>query len=747
MSGRCDLLIRNGLVFDGFTSGKKLDIAVSNGRIVALGSCLDLPTDNLVDAQGLWIAPGFVDIHTHYDLEVELQPSLSESVRHGVTSVVMGNCSLSTTYGAPEDLGDIFSRVETLPAELIAQWLKKAQERSCAQEYFQFLDDLPLGANVASLLGHSALRVKVMGLKRSLHEHASKAELKVMRKLAEEALDAGCIGISIDMVHWHKVNGTFSGRALPSHHADFCEYAMLADVCRSRDAVFQVTPNPRSSWSFISLAQLSLGLWRAPLRITILAALDMDVAPQLWRLYSPLLYLFNNLLGCNIRFQTLAEPFTIHCNGCLTPIFEEFAGGVKLNNCKTRQQRQDLWQDASFRQEFEESWNGNEPRAFHRDFERMFIVSAPNAQLAGKTIAQSAREAGEAPLKHFMTLLEVYDQALRWTACSANTRDEIRRRLMKHPHILPGFSDAGAHSRNIAFFDGTLSVLREAVNSGFMPIEKAIARVTSEPASWFNLSCGTIQPGARADLVLLDPVRLRNPVPEPVSASDPIFAGAPRMVKRDPDPAVRHVFLKGEELVRHGAPLMVPEKSQMGMVLTQENPAASRHEALKRSRNRVNEQWVLAGDVDYWQIFLLKHQHPTNVAFHCLGFLLMYLIPLSALLSGNYWILLLAPLSQLTGRIGHWLYEDSHIDALDSIFSWRAFRSLHHMFILVLLGRYGDEVRRALRTYGACPSDEAVSSDSRSRRDACAPGDDTSSDEAACTSKGSDRSPVLHSSR
>ncbi|HEY9678486.1 MAG TPA: amidohydrolase family protein [Drouetiella sp.] len=702
--------MKNALVFDGLSSGKSVDLAVTDGRVVSMSQNLAVDADRVIDARGKWIAPGFVDIHTHYDLEVELAPGLPESVRHGVTSVVMGGCSLSATFGEPSDLAHIFSRVETLPPELIAEWLKSAEPWNSPQAYFKHLNQLALGANVASMLGHSSLRVQVMGLERSLSVHATTDEINQMRALAEAALDAGCIGISIDMVHWHKVSGPFAGQPLPSHNASFEEYKMLADVCRRRDAVFQVTPNPQNPFSLFDIFRLSPGVWRAPLRCTILAALDMDSAPLFWRIYLVLLFICNRLLGCNIRFQTLSEPFTIFADGHLTPFFEEFAAGVKLNNCSNREERLALWKDPDFRKEFVHSWKSGFPRTFHRDLSRMTIVSAPDESLNGSTIAQSAHRAKQDPLQHFMDLLQNYDDQLRWVACNANMRVNVREKLMSMPHVLPGFSDAGAHSRNLAFFDSALSVIRQAATTGFMPIEKAIARVTSEPAAWFNLDAGRITVGGKADFSILDPDRLSSPIPEPVLHSDPTFDNAFRMVKRDPNPAIAHVFIRGKEVVRDGEPLKTLGAEKLGDILLQQNPTASEFEALERFRNRTTDRGIAAYPVlsrkqanatglvesieRYWPVFLLKHQHPTNVAMHCFGFVLMYLIPALSLFSHNVWIMLFMPLSQLTGLIGHWLFEPSPIDQRDTVFSWRAFVSLHLMFYFVLIGRYQTQLLR-----------------------------------------------------
>ncbi|MCA3176324.1 MAG: amidohydrolase family protein [Burkholderiales bacterium] len=689
-----ETIIRNGRVFDGLGASNLADVGIKDGRIAALSPALEATADVTLDAAGLWVAPGFIDIHTHYDLEVEIAPSLAESVRHGVTTIVMGGCSLSVTFGEPEDLAHIFSRVETLPLELISSWLKTAHAWQSPAKYFDHFCNLPLGPNVACMLGHSALRVKVMGLERSLNASASPAEIEAMRILAEEALDAGCIGISVDMVHWHKVSGAFAGRALPSHHAAYPEYAMLADVCRSRDAVFQVTPNPENALSFLNILRLSPGVWRAPLRSTILSALDMDGMPHLWRLFPIILFICNRLLGCNIRFQTLAEPFTIYSDGYLTPLFEEFSAGVRLNNCKSREERQTLWRDPSFREEFIKSWSSGWPRTFHRDFKRMTIVSAPDSELNGKTIDQAAKDAGAKQLEYFMTLLEKYDDELRWVACSANMRAHIRHKLMSHPHIFPGFSDAGAHARNLAFFDNSLSVLRQAVSTGFITPEVAVARVTAEPAHWFNLDSGCLKIGAKADITILDPTKLRQPIPPATTIADPILAGAARMVKHDPDPAVCHVFIHGVEVVSHGNSLPALGQQKLGEVLFQQNPARSKQETLARHRNRISESVTLSNTQNYWDIFLLKHQHSSNVALHCVAFAVMYAIPLLAWAYGNIWILAFMPLSQAIGLIGHYIFEPTPVDQRDAIFSWRAFISLHRMFFLVITSRYSQELNR-----------------------------------------------------
>src|SRR6267142_162871 len=690
-----DLLLKGGLVFDGTGAPPwRGDVGIAAGLVAQLAPRIQADAREVRDAAGLWVTPGFIDIHTHYDVEVEIAPGLAESVRHGVTSVVMGNCSLSLIAGCPRDLADIFLRVESMPATLVRKWLERSVSWQSPREYLEHLRSLPLGPSVAPLAGHSALRVAVMGLERSLFAHATGAELERMRPLAEAALDAGCIGISVDMVHWHKVSGTFAGRSVPSHYADAREYRMLAHVCRERDAVFQVTPNPRNWLSIGLIFAMALGLFRPPLRATVLSALDMSDAPRLWRLFPFAAFLVNRLLGGNLRFQTLAEPFAIYGDGPLTPLFEEFETGVELNSCVDADARRALWASSGFKERFRRDWERDELRTFHRDPARMHVRESPEPSQAGRTVAEIARAQGADPTSMLIDLLERHDERLRWMACGANERASIRQRLMAHPHILPGFTDAGAHSRNLAYFDGALALLREAVATGFMPPERAIARVTGEAARWFNLAAGELREGRRADLVLLEPSALHEPVPAPVEGADPLLDGARRMVKRSADRAVRSVYIAGREMVRDGAPLPALGREPAGTLLEPAVRLRGRSAVLKRYRNRIDDDTLDHPFRDYWDVFVFKHQQPRNVAMHCIAVLLMYCAVGSLVLTASPWWLLLALFSQAFGFAGHMLFERNHVDVRDAVFSWRASWCLNRMLFAVLLGRYWGEVGR-----------------------------------------------------
>jgi N-acyl-D-aspartate/D-glutamate deacylase len=701
-----DILIKGGLLFDGLGSPPKpLDVGICTGRVTLLEKNLVEPAREIIDATGLWVVPGFLDIHTHYDIEVELASGLTESVRHGVTTVVMGHCSLSLTVGNPSTLADIFLRVENIPKNLVQKWLKQAVSWKTPAEYFQHLNTLHLGPHIAPMLGHSALRAEVMGLERSLKERATDKDLEKIQALAKEALDAGCIGISVDMVPWHMMSGPFKGRTIPSQHADYREYKILADLCRKYDAVFQVTPNPQKSISFLHILLLSVGLFRrSPLRTMILTALDSVVDRRLWRIFTPLLFLANRILGGNARFQTLTEPFTIYSDGPLTPLFEEFGTGVDLNNAESSEERRHLWKNPTFRRQFRREWIHGKRRTFHRNLALMKIVQCPNSTLNESSFLDLARGKNQEPVELFMDMLETYDTDLRWVSTGANDRLLPRLFLMAQEFILPGFTDAGAHVRNLGYYDSALSLLKQAVVTGFLSPQQAIYRVTGEPAHWYRLDVGVLKVGARADLALLRPDALRKPISPQVEFLDPILDGALRMVKRDSDDIVHSVYVQGKRIWENGTATQILGKEKVGEILRlkslDEDDAFFRRSSKNlgdRLRNRIDDETIDHPFEDYWNIFVLKHQNPWNVAIHCVGVITIYSAWTLALTFKNpYWLILL-PFPQLVGAISHLVFEPSHINLRDAFFTWRVSRCLNKMFWRVLTGRYFDDVKKMRR--------------------------------------------------
>ncbi len=542
-------MVRGGLVYDG--SGRRpsfLDVAIKDGRVVSLEPGSAAKGRREIDARGEWVLPGFVDQHTHYDVELEVDPSLQESVKHGVTTVVIGNCSLGLSAGTEEEIADLFSRVEVVPRAVLDQWLVDRVSWTSVKGYFQHLQSRPKGPNVAAYMGHSSLRIGAMGLDRALKVAlASESELETMESLLVDALDAGALGLSIDQLPWHRMDGRYRGMSVPSQQADPSEHARLLGPLRRRGRVLQATPSAVDRKSAARLLFWSIGApWRDPLKVTLVSALDLRGdrrAHRLARLGASLV----NRVGGNVRFQVLPVPFEVWGDGPVIPFFEELASGTELLTA-TGDERRTLLADTSFRRRLRADWDAEGPRVFHRDPYEMWLEHVPGRpDWAGKRLAECAAEIRRDPVDLFFDLLAEHDEAVRWRTVVGNDRDGIRHELVVDPNTLPGFSDAGAHLRQMAFYDSSLRLLREVfLDPSFMTVEAAVSRLTREPAEWLGLDAGRIDVGRFADLVLIDPRRLgHDSVATPTLDRHDRLGGVDRMTN-PAHAAVRRVLIGGE---------------------------------------------------------------------------------------------------------------------------------------------------------------------------------------------------------
>lgn len=548
-------IIRNGLYFDGLgNKGVKKDIVIKDNIVAAVED--KAPAINgaeEIDATGKWVCPGFIDIHAHYDAELEVMPAMDESVRHGVTTVIIGNCSLSAAVGKDEDIIDLFCRVENIPAKALSQWLMGNITWNNPKEYYEHLDTVPVGPNVASFIGHSNIRIAAMGVERSFTEKkATKDEIAKMQKLVDEAMDAGYLGLSIDMLPFHRwagiYNKNFTGVSVPSQQAEKSEYYQLADVLRKHNKVLQITPNAVDKTSFLTILNLSRGgLFKDSIRTTIVAALDLKSNERIYKLLKVLGFLGNEVLGAKMKFQTLAEPFKNFGDGPITPLFEEFPSMIKAISA-TEEERNKIFKDPSFRNQFVKEWNHKAASVFPKALKEMWVVRSPDPSHAGKNFQQIGEEAGKDPVVHFMDLLAEHDTRLRWQCDTSNHREKVRLELLSYEHCMPGFNDSGAHNVNMAFHDGSLQLLKTALRyPEQMSVERAIFRSTKEPADFLGIDAGDISVGKRADIIVIDPTRIENEInSEPVEDFHPAFGGGYRLVKRS-GKVVQHVFINGNE--------------------------------------------------------------------------------------------------------------------------------------------------------------------------------------------------------
>jgi N-acyl-D-aspartate/D-glutamate deacylase len=548
-------IIRNGTYFDGLGSkGIKKDVIIKNNKIdTVVDNAPNIDGAKEIDATGQWVAPGFLDIHAHYDAEIEVLPALEESVRHGVTTVIIGNCSLSAALGKDKEIVDLFARVENIPAKVLSHWMLGNIKWNNVKEYYEHLDTVPVGPNIATFLGHSNLRMHVMGLDRSFMEKdATEEEMKKMEAIVKEAMEVGYLGISIDMLPFHRWAGVYSekylGFSVPSQRASKSEYYRLSDVVRKHNRVLQITPNAVQKTSFATILRLSQGgFFKKSLKTTIVAALDLKSNEKIYNLLKLLGFLGNDVLRANMKFQTLSVPFLNYGDGPVTPLFEEFPSMIKAIGMNEAD-RKKLFKDPEFRKVFVKEWNHKAASVFPKALKEMWVINSPDKTHIGKNFEQIAQDAGKEPVEHFMNLLAEHDTNIRWKCETSNHRESVRMELLSNKHCFPGFNDSGAHNLNMAFHDGALHLLKQAMRyPEQMPIERAIHRLTKEPADFLGIDAGDISVGKRADVVIIDPTKLESDLnTEPIEDFHPSFEGSYRLIKRS-GKVVQHVFINGIE--------------------------------------------------------------------------------------------------------------------------------------------------------------------------------------------------------
>jgi N-acyl-D-aspartate/D-glutamate deacylase len=510
------------------------------------------------------VLPGFIDVHTHYDAEVLLDPGLRESVRHGVTTVLLGNCSLSTVYADTEDAADLFSRVEAVPRKFVLGALEAKKTWATPAEYVRVLDDLPLGPNVSSMLGHSDLRTAVLGLDRATTAgvNPTAAELDQMAAMLEKALDAGLLGMSGMDAAIDKLDGErFRSRALPSTFATWRERRKLIAVLRKHGRILQSAPDVKSPMSALNFFLSSSRMFgrRPGVRMSLLVSADAKSAPGAVRVFGPGTRLINKLLGSFVRFQHLPVPFELYSDGIDLPVFEEFGAGTAALHLRDQLERNELLADTEYRRRFRRSFDRIKlgPSLWHRDFHDAKIVECPDTTLIGKSFGQIADERGLHPLDAFLdVLVENGERNVRWTTVVANHRPKHLDKLAADPSIHMGFSDAGAHLRNMAFYNFSLRLLkrvRDADRAGrpSLTVQRAVHRLTAEVAEWFGLDAGTLREGERADFVVIDPAGLDESVDGYHEEKVPFYGGLSRMVNRN-DAAVVATGVGGTVVYRNG---------------------------------------------------------------------------------------------------------------------------------------------------------------------------------------------------
>lgn len=573
-------IIKNGTWFDGTgTPPAVRNLGIVDGRVATVSTEPLDETDcaDVVDATGKWVIPGMIDIHTHYDVEVLVSPGLTESVRHGVTSILLGSCSLSTVHADPSDAGDLFGRVEAIPRRHVVATLDEQKTWTTAREYVTALERLPLGPNVAAFIGHSDIRAFELGLDRATRKDVkpTQAELTAMEDMLSEALDAGFVGMSSQQLLFDKLDGDVCrSRTLPSTYAKVKERHRLNRILRQRGRALQGGPDVGRPQSMIAMAFASVGLGKLkPLKTSLLSAADVKAVPGIANFFPALARIVNGL-GGDFRWQHLPVPFEVYSDGIDLPVFEEFGAGAAALDLSNRidAQRELLANEEyrrRFRKDYEQKYG---PRVWHRDFFDAEIVACPEASVIGKTFGQVGVERGGVhPVDAFLDLVVEYGSGVRWRTTISNHRPKVLDRFASDPGIQLGFSDAGAHLRNMAFYNFGLRLLRrvrdaELAGTPFMSVEQAVHRMTGELADWYGLDAGHLRVGDRADIVVLSPEHLDASLDEYAESPVPEYDGLSRMVNRNDD-AVDAVLVGGTLVVRDGVPTETLGRERTGSFL------------------------------------------------------------------------------------------------------------------------------------------------------------------------------------
>lgn len=557
-----DTIIRSGRWFDGTGAPSAVrDIGIRDGHVVAISADSLDGTDcpQIIDATGKWVMPGMLDIHTHYDVEVLNGPSLSESLRHGVTTAMLGSCSLSTVHVGGVDAGDLFGRVEAIPRDQVIAAVDDNKTWTTCDEYVSALESLPLGPNLAAFIGHSDMRTAVMGLDRATRkdERPTAAEQARMEQMLNEALEAGFVGMSSQQLLFDKIDGdTCRSRTLPSTYAKPRELRRLKSLLRRAGRVLQSGPDIQNPLNLASQVAQSLGLFRKQLKTSLLSAADIKANPYAIWIMGPLAKAAN-ALGGNFRWQHLPVPFEVYADGIDLVVFEEFGSGAAALHLRDEVERNELLRDAEYRRTFRKDYeNKFGVRVWHRDFFDAEIVACPDESVVGKSFGQVGRDRKLHPVDAFLDLVLEHGTAIRWRTTISNHRPDVLKKVARDPGIQLGFSDAGAHLRNMAFYNMGLRLLRhvhdaERAGTPFMSIERAVHRLTGELADWYRIDAGHLRIGDRADVVVVDPQHLDDSLDGYAEDVVDHYGGLSRMVNRNDD-TVTAVLVGGRTVFADG---------------------------------------------------------------------------------------------------------------------------------------------------------------------------------------------------
>ncbi|ODT89618.1 amidohydrolase family protein [Phenylobacterium sp. SCN 70-31] len=495
-----DLIVRGGTVVDGSGQpGFAGDVAVKDGRIAAVGE-VEGEARRVIDAAGRIVAPGFIDPHTHFDVQLLWDGAARPALEHGVTCVVPGNCSLSLAPIKADDrrrVVGMFQQIEEMPPEAFTTAFDWTWEDFAG--YRAAIED-GLSINVAPLVGHSVIRLWVMGA--AAQERAATAdEITAMQDLLRECLAAGAVGLSTSFVDVDE-----TGRPVPSRFAQFEELDALAAVLGEYGRMLQCVPEFYATDITIAridqLAELSL---KHGIPTTFSPLFDTSAVPDnAPRAIARVEEQFAR--GARVWPQMQTRPIDISFSLLRPSLF--FARLPRW----VRVLRQPLDQRLAALRDpdtVEKMVGDLGPDGGEAMMGRLIVRGgdAAPAGLVGKTLSEVARERGQVPARALieLSLENGLDVAFLSASQGHQSTDRIGP-MLAHPLVHIGASDGGAHLASFSTYGDTGYLFSEFVRkAGAMSLEKAVAKITAETADiWGLKDRGRLAPGLAADIVVFD---------------------------------------------------------------------------------------------------------------------------------------------------------------------------------------------------------------------------------------------------
>ncbi|MCR9079209.1 MAG: amidohydrolase family protein [Hyphomonadaceae bacterium] len=507
-----DLVVRGGFVVDGSGApGREEDIAIKHGKIAEIGEVRGTGTEE-IDAQGKLVAPGFVDIHTHYDGQVTWGDALSPSSNHGVTTAIMGNCGVGFAPVRTTDhdrLIRLMEGVEDIPFPVLAEGLPWNWESF--PDYLDSLEDRAFDIDFGAQLPHAALRVFVMGDRGANREDATDDDIADMAVLAKAAVEAGALGFSTSRTLNHR---TSDGQPTPTLTASEKELTGIAMALgEAGKGVLQFVSDFNDPQKEAAMLRRLVEKSGRPLSVSLAQA---DVSPDGWK------HLLAEIesasaAGLDMRAQVGPRPVGVLLGLELT--LNPFSGHPVYQSIANEpfEKRVHMLKDPAFQQRLlEDEPDADNPfvKSILRNFGKMFVLGDPPdyEPTEDKTVAAIARARGTSPEAVMLDLMLADDGRgmiyLPFLNYAQGSLDPVKA-MLESPASLPGLSDGGAHVGMIC--DGSFPTTllthwgRDRTRGDKLPLEFLIKRQCHDTAAWVGLKDrGLLQPGYRADLNVID---------------------------------------------------------------------------------------------------------------------------------------------------------------------------------------------------------------------------------------------------